>query len=95
MFTACTEHDSRTINKIMCTCFNRDFKLNSQQNLVQHTSISWDLETLENWHDSMMFKNSILTHQGSLFMDLPPISKKPHFFHNLHKNRSKEIRLFH
>ena len=30
VFTACTEHDSQTINKITCTCFNRDFEFKSQ-----------------------------------------------------------------
>ncbi len=36
------------------------------------------LEYIFSW--SGHFNNSILTHQGSLFMDLPPISKKNHFF---------------
>ena len=30
VFTAFTEHDSQTISKITCTCFNTDFEFNSQ-----------------------------------------------------------------
>ena len=43
VFTAYTEHDSKTINKITYTCFNK-----------QHTSISLDLEPFKNLNGLVM-----------------------------------------
>ncbi len=58
MFTASTEHDSKTINTITYTCFNRIFNSIHQY--------PWILETFKNL-DALVMEESVYSGGGNKF----------------------------
>ncbi len=60
MFTASTEHDSKTINTITYTCFNRIFEFNS---IHQYP---WILETFKNL-DGLVMEESVYSGADNKF----------------------------